>query len=172
MTKPLGIIIFPDLNLSEILLLAGLWVKITYLPTLRLFILNDERRHKINECLGKILYGDYSRKQASTRKQTNPWQLVIWCEENTVILQFRRNLTPLILLILYFIEALQHVRINSSNSDITSHNSYSRKTFIKGNHVFLQRTFLTQRETSKGKVKLYAKDSMVQKCQPFVNGTN
>lgn len=97
---------------------------------------------------------------------------MIWCEEITVVLQFRRNLTSLILLVLYFIGALQLVGINSGNSDATSHNSFSRKLFIKGNHVFLQSPCFVQWVTSKGKVKPYAKDSMVQKCLPFANGSD
>lgn len=53
LTDPLGIIPFPDLKFFEILLLGSWSVKITNFPTLKLFILTDECRYEINNCLKK-----------------------------------------------------------------------------------------------------------------------
>lgn len=64
-------------------------------------------REDISEWFRKILYSDYSRKKAATKKQTKKKKSLTIGDvmrEKHVTLQFRRNLKSLIPLILHFIE--------------------------------------------------------------------
>lgn len=82
LTKRVRIIAFPDFKFFQILLWGGLWVKITQRP------LYEMIREDVRSVSLRKIYRDYWRKQASTRKQINAWQLVMWWDKNTVTLEF------------------------------------------------------------------------------------